>query len=124
MLTTCVNGTASNRVGKCFHLPLDRAGVDWSLVKEEWDDIVDYSKQYINLMQDDYKIVCWKLFDSKKWSNFMAVVKLLFCLLNSNGWVKRVFSFLKFIKTNQRTCLKEDTFDYLMKINAEVPLEE
>ena len=97
MLTTWVNGTASNRVGKWFHLPpLDRAGVDWSLVKEEWDDIVDYSKQYINLMQDDYKIVCRKLFDSKKLSNFMAVVvKLLFCLLNTNGWVKRVFFFPK-----------------------------
>ena len=35
---------------------------------------------------------------------------------------KGFFSFLKFIKTNQRTCFKEDTFDYLMKVNAEVPL--
>ena len=107
-----------------FRLPLDRAGVDRSLVKEEWDDIVDYSKQYLNLVQDDYKVVWWKLFnafDSKKWSNFLAVVELLFCLAIANGQVERVFSLLKLIKTNRRTCLKEDTLEYLLRINAEGP---
>ena len=49
--------TALNSICQWFCLPLDRAGVDRSLVKEEWDDIVDYSKQYLNLVQDDYKVV-------------------------------------------------------------------
>ena len=84
---------SSNRDCQWFRFPLDRVGVDRSLVKEEWDDIVDCSKPYINLVQDDYKVVWWKFFDSNKWSNLLAVVELLFCHLNTNGWVKRVFLF-------------------------------
>ena len=41
--------------------------------------------------------------DSKKWSNLLAVVELLFCLPIANGRVERVFSLLKLIKDNQRT---------------------
>ena len=86
--------------------------------------VVDYSKQYLNLVQDDYKVVWWKLFnafDSKNWSNFLAVVELLICLPIANGRVERVFSLLKLINTNRRTCLKEDTLDHLLRINAEGP---
>ena len=45
--------------------------------------MLEYSKQYLNLVQEDYKILWWKLFncsDAKKWSNVLAVVELLFCL--------------------------------------------
>ena len=45
--------------------------------------------------------------------NGAAVVELA-----ANGQVKR---FLKLIKTNRRTSLKEDTLDYLLRINAEGP---
>ena len=68
--------------------------MDRSLVQEEWDDVVDYARRYLNLVQDEYKIVWWKLFnsfDSKKWSNVLAVVVLLFCLPLANGQVERVF---------------------------------
>ena len=74
-----------NNVCQWFSVPLDSAGIDRSLVREEWDDILDYSS-FLNLVQDDYKVVWWKLFnafDSKKWSNLLAVVELL--LLPSNG---------------------------------------
>ena len=74
---------ALNHVCQWFSVPLDSAGIDRSLVREEWDDVLDYSKRFLNLVQDDYKVVWWKLFnafDSKKWSNLLAVVELLFCL--------------------------------------------
>ena len=40
-----------------FFVPLENAGVDCSLVKQEWDDIVDYAKWYLNLVEDDYKVI-------------------------------------------------------------------
>ena len=107
-----------------FRVPLERAGVDRSLVQEEWDDMVEYSKEYLNLVQEDYKIIWWKLFnavDAKKWSNILAVIELLFCLPIANGRVERVFSQLKLIKNTRRTCLCEDTLDHFIKINVEGP---
>ena len=115
---------ALNNICQWFRVPLDRAGVDRSLVQEEWDDVVDYARRYLNLVQDEYKIVWWKLFnsfDSKKWGNVLAVVALLFCLPFANGRVEKVFSQLKLIKNNRRTCLKEDTLDHLLRINTEGP---
>ena len=52
---------------------------------------------------------------------FWLVVELLFCLPIANGRVERVFSLLKLIKDNQRTCLKEDTLDHLLRIKEEGP---
>ena len=40
-----------------FCAPLEKTGVDRSLVQEEWDDMVEYSKEYLNLIQEDYKII-------------------------------------------------------------------
>jgi len=71
-----------------FSVPFEKAGVDVSLVQEEWDDMVECGKQYFNLVQDDYKVVWWKVFncvDAKRWSNVLGVVELLFCLPLSNG---------------------------------------
>ena len=31
---------------------LEKAGVDCSLMPEEWEDIVDYAKRYLNLVQE------------------------------------------------------------------------
>ena len=107
-----------------FRSPLEKAGTDISSVKEEWDDLLDYSKRYLNLVQKDYKVIWWKLFnavDAKKWSNVLAVIELLFCLPIANGRVERVFSQLKLIKNNRRTCLRENTLDQLLRINVEGP---
>lgn len=107
-----------------FRVPLKSANIDCSLVQEEWDDVVEYGKQYLNLVQEDYKIVWWKLFnavDAKKWSNILAVIELLFCLPMANGHLERVFSQLKLIKSNRRTCLREDTLDQLLRVNVEGP---
>ena len=86
---------ALDAICQWFHVPLERAGTDCSEVQEEWDDMVEYAKQYLNLVQEDYKVVFWKLFnavDAKKWSNILAVVELLFCNPIANGQVERVSS--------------------------------
>jgi hypothetical protein len=65
-----------------FLVPLENAGVECSLLKQEWDDIVDYAKRYLHLVEDDYKVIWWKLYnvpDAKNWTNILAVVELLFC---------------------------------------------
>ena len=85
-----------------FKVPLEKAEVDCSLLQEEWDDMVDYARRYLNLVQEEYQVVWWKLFnavDAKKWSNILSLVELLFCLPMANGRVERIFSQLKLIKT-------------------------
>ena len=108
-----------------FQIPLEAASLDVSAVQEEWDDMVDYGREYLNLVQEDYKVLWWKLFnavDSGQWKNILGVVELLFCLPMSNGHLERVFSQLKLIKINRRTRLGEDTLDRLIRINVEGPL--
>ena len=78
-------------------------------LQEEWTNMVGYGKQYLNLVQVDYKVIQWKLFnavDAKGWTNVLAIIELLFCLSMANGWLERVFSQ---IKNDRRTSLKENT---------------
>lgn len=51
----------------------------------------------------------------------LAIIELLFCLPMANGRLERVYSQLKLIKNDRRTCLKEDTLDRLLQINVEGP---
>lgn len=116
--------TALNAICCRFSTPLENAGVNTSLVEGEWDDMVEYGREYINLVQDDYTVVWWKLFncvDANKWSNVLAIVELLFCVPVANGHLERVFSQLKLIKTNRRTSITENTLDDLVRINVEGP---
>ena len=86
---------ALDSVCQQFRVALEKASTDISLIKEEWDDMLEYSKRYLNLVQEDYKVIWWKLFsavDAKKWVNVLAVIELLFCLPIANGRVERVFS--------------------------------
>ena len=87
-----------------FAIPLEKAGVDCSLALDEWNDMVEYAKTYLDLVTQDYKAVWWKLYNGGfafKWQNILAIVELLFCLPLSNGHLERVFSQLKLIKTKQ-----------------------
>ena len=43
---------ALNNIYQWFHVPLDRAGVDRSLVQEVRDDVVDYARRYLNHVQE------------------------------------------------------------------------
>jgi len=46
-----------------FSNSLEKAGIDVSLVQKELGDMVEYHKWYVNLIQDDYKVVWWKIFN-------------------------------------------------------------
>ena len=107
-----------------FQGPLENASVNCSLVQEEWDDMVDYAKKYLNLVQLDYKIIWWKLFnavDATQWSNILPIIELLFCLPMANGHLERVFSQLKLVKNTRRTSIREDTLDQVLRINVDGP---
>ena len=66
-----------------FSVPLENAGVDTSLVCVEWKDMLEYAKQYLNLMQEPSEVIWWKLFNaswSSQWSNVLCLVQLLYCI--------------------------------------------
>ena len=84
------------------------------VIEEEWLDMVQYAKTYLNLVQEDSQTIWWKLADctnSKKWVNVLALIELVFCLPMSNGHLEQVFSTLKLIKCDRRTSLGEDYLD-------------
>ncbi len=116
--------SAIEALSALFSTPLQDAGVDSALLQQEWDDMVYYAKQYLNLVTDPYRVVWWKLFnssDSSKWRNILVLVEPIFTLPISNGRLERCFSQMKLIKTNRRSCLGEDRLDHLLRIQLEGP---
>lgn len=107
-----------------FRVPLEKDGVDCSLIQEEWEDIVDYAKHYLNLVYESYIVIWWKLFnsvDANKRQNILTIVELLFCLPLSNGRLERLFLQLKLIKSDRRSSLGEDRLDQLLRIALDAP---
>ena len=107
-----------------FTIPLEKASIDVTLIQQEWDDMVEYAKQYLSLVQDDYKVVWWKIFnsvDAKSWHNVLGVIELLFSLPLSNGHLERVFSQLKLIKNDWHINISEDRLDQLIRIGTDGP---
>ena len=100
-----------------FRVPLEMAGVDCSLIQEEWEDIINYAKRYLNLVQENYTTIWWKLFnafDASKWQNILRVVELLFCLPLTNGRLERLFSQVMLIKSDRQSSLGENRLDQLL----------
>ena len=115
---------AVERLTVTFIQPLQKAGAATEVFREEWIDMIEYAKLYLNLVEDAYSSIWWKLFnaaDAKKWANILVLIELLFCLPAANGQVERMFSTLKWIKTDRRSCLGEDTLENLMRISLEGP---
>lgn len=107
-----------------FEAPLRNASIDLAQIREEWDDMLSYAKKYLNLVQEDYKVIWWKLFnsvDSQDWSNILGIIELLFSLPMANGRLERLFSQLKLIKSDRRNRLGENSLDQLLRINVEGP---
>jgi len=99
------------------------SGFEADKVTEEWDNMVEYARQYLNLI-DNYKTVWWKLFNApvaSNWKNVLAVVELLFCFPIANGTLERIFSQLKQIKDDAQCSLNESTLDNLLRISVEAP---
>ena len=49
--------TALNAICERFQVPLEAASVDCCMVQEEWDNMIDYGRKYLNLVQEDYKVL-------------------------------------------------------------------
>ena len=47
-----------------FRASLENPSVNLSAVREEWDDMVDYSKKYPNIVQLYYKVIWWKIYNA------------------------------------------------------------
>lgn len=113
--------TALDNVLQTFSVPLENAGVDVSTVSEEWKNMLEYAKQYLNLVQESSDSIWWKLFNAScksRWSNVLSLVQLLFCLPMANGHVERTISILKL---KRRNSLSEDHLDDLMRISVDGP---
>lgn len=64
-----------------FSVPLENAKVNMSSVCGEWKDMLEYAKEYLNLVQERVEVIWWKLFNascSSRWSNILCLVQLLF----------------------------------------------
>ena len=40
-----------------FLIPLQKAGVDTSVINEEWEDMVEYSRRYLNITEEDHQTI-------------------------------------------------------------------
>ena len=107
-----------------YSLPLREGGANASVIQEEWDDVVSYAKDYLELTTQDYKAVWWKIYrciDAKKCRNILVDIEILFCISVFNGRVERLFSQLKLVKTDKKISLSNDSLDSLLQINVEGP---
>jgi len=115
--------TDAEHLASRFRVPLERAGIDLSALEDEWIDLVDYGRSYLNIAQESIAVIWWKLFNcpSQNWVNILSLIELLICLPMSNGHVERVFSTLKMIKAERHTSLSKDYLDHLVRIVVDGP---
>jgi len=55
---------AVTALGTMFGYPLQKAGIDVSVLLDEWKDVVGYSRQYLNLVQESYQVIWWTLLNA------------------------------------------------------------
>ena len=107
-----------------FRVPLEAKSVDLANIQDELEEIILYTRKYLSIGQEGYQKVWYKLHtapDASKWPNILHLCELLFSLPFSSGYVERMFSMMKIIKTNKRTNLKSSTLSDLLDIKAEGP---
>ena len=91
--TSPVHYSAIEQLLVRFKVPLEQANINASLLQEEWDDMTDHARRYLDLVTQDNNTIWWKLFNStsaKNWGNILGLIELLLCLPMSNGHVERV----------------------------------
>ena len=107
-----------------FRQPLEAVSANLATVQDELEEAVDYARKYLSIQRQSYQKIWYKLHispEARKWPNVLVLAELLFSLPFSNGQVERMFSFMKIIKTDRRTCLHTDTLSDLLEIQVEGP---
>ena len=83
-MTTDFADAALQHLSDRFAVPLDKAGVDLSMLQEEWNDLVDYARRSLILVQEPSRVIWWELFNassSSSWTNILALIELSFVFL-------------------------------------------
>ena len=108
-----------------FRQPLEAKGVDLTSIQDQVEEIVTYTRKYLKIGTEDYQKIWYKLHTSpvadSTWPGILRLSELIFSLPFSNGHVERLFSTLKFIKTDWRTRLQTETLSDLLDIRVEGP---
>ena len=105
-----------------FRLPLGAKGVSLAALSDEIEEAVEYTRTYLVIGRIEYRKVWYKLYscpDARKWPNVLSLCELSFSLPFSNGRVEQIFSSLKFLKTNRRTNMQNNTLNDLLEIYSE-----
>ena len=95
-----------------FRQPLEAVSANLATVQDELEEVVDYARKFLSIQSESYRKIWYKLHispEARKWPNVLVLAELLFSLPFLNGQVERMFSFMKIIKTDRRTCLHTDT---------------
>ena len=115
---------AADYIFTWFRGPLEKLSVGLLVLQEELEEVVLYSRNYMNLQKESYSKVWYKIHTSpgaRKWPNVLLLCELVFALPFSNGVVERIFSNVKIIKTEKRTNLSAETLRDLLEIKVEGP---
>lgn len=116
------------RLVERFIIPLQGAGVLTGVIKEEFQNMIEYAVEYIAVSSHDYKSTWWRLFhapNASEWQNALTLATLLFSLPASNGNLERVFSTLHLIKDKKRSRLTNEALDGLvLQKSSAVSLED
>ena len=122
------NLNAVDRLFTQFSVPLEEAGVQLKEIHTEFENLLEYSTQYLSLSTLPYRVTRWRIFHApcaSDWHNFLVLVELLFSLPSSNGKAEHVFSQVDMIKTEKRTRLSNEALnDLLMITSNDVPLKD
>ena len=117
---------AAELISSTFREPLESKGACLASLFDEIDEIVDYARKYLDLLED-YRKAWYKLHsvpEAVGWPNILLLSHLLFSLPFTNSAVERAFSKLKVLKTDRRSRLLTGTLDDLLQINIEGPSPE
>jgi len=67
-----------------FLTPLETSGVETVNINEEWEDMVEYGRDYLNIAEEDN----YSIAQTVKMENVLTLIVLTFCLPMANGRVE------------------------------------
>ena len=120
----CVD--AITKLYEFYRQPLEHTGFSGTLSEllEQWQNLCDYTVQYLSPDKTHYRVVWRKIFQSSKsdsWHLILLLVELLFSLPVLNAKVEQMFSLMKRIKTDRRSLLSRNILSALVQICMECP---
>lgn len=109
---------AVDRLVTQFSIPLTGAGAQLEEIHTEFENVLEYSIQYISLSTLNYRASWWRIFCApcaSDWRNVLVLVELLFSLPSR---LEHTFSQVDVIKTNKKTKLSNETLDDLLMLTS------